>query len=207
MIRVFLAGEGPNDIGDWRRHPTYREDPPRPGVIEVLMRKTKADGWAVTDGIRWASIRKYRPNNPGAHEVRNVLGAALMAREKGCEVLAFVRDRDGSHANPNHQRTRDIEQGIETALETHRDSLRIAGGVAIKKLESWLVALSGRKGSELERRPQEILEQLGVDEKNTGEMVAFAEAANLDDVPEDARSLRVWLDRVREALDRGTEPA
>ena len=205
MIHVFLAGEGPNDIGDWCRHQSYREDPPRPSVEEVLMRKTKADGWEVHEGIRWASIRKYRPNRPGAHEVRNVLGAALMAREEGCDVLAFVRDRDGSHANPNHQRERDIELGIETAVETHGDALRIAGGVAIKKLESWLVALAGRRGSEQERRPEEILESLGVHEKNTREMVEFAEGSDLDDIPDDAESLLLWRDRVKKALDPTTD--
>ena len=85
--------------------------------------------------------------------------------------------------------------------------MKVAGGIAVKKLESWLVALAGQRGSENARRPQEILESLGVSTKNTREMVEFAEGSDLDDIPDDARSLLLWLDRVREALDSGTESA
>lgn len=199
MIRVFLAGEGPNDIGDWQRHRSYREEPPRPGVIEVLLRKVRAEGWEVSDGVAWQGIRKYRARPPIPAEAQNVLGAALKAKESGCHVLAFTRDRDGVKFK---QRELDVEQGIVQVPQQIADCPKIAGGMAIEKLESWLVALSGTKGSEKMRQShiEERLAELGVKEKNTADMVRLAAEADLERLPQDASSLRRWLDRAREAL-------
>lgn len=200
MIRVYLAGEGPNDIGDWQGHSTYRADIPRPGgVIEVLLRKVRDEGWEVVDGVAWQGIRKYKRGPSVPPEVRNVLGAALMAKESGCDVLAFTRDRDGAKYK---QRQLDVEQGIVQAPQHITDCPKIAGGMAIEKLESWLVALSGKKGSEKMRQShiEKHLAALGVRKKNTADMVRLAKGANLERIPQDAASLQLWLRRAREAL-------
>src|SRR5882672_5650349 len=95
MLKVFLGGEGNNDIGTrW-----YRPMGGLPGVIEVLLRKVRATGWHVAGARSWQSIRKYRAGgalgkaNHG--DARNVLGLVLHAYEDACEMLAFVRDHDG----------------------------------------------------------------------------------------------------------------
>ncbi len=209
MKRIFIAGEGPNDLGGWCRLRQYRDDPPLPGALETLLRKVCNEGWLILDSIRWKDIKKLRSRyrktaghqvriNAGANEEKNVHAAALMARERGCQVLAFFRDRDG---NQNLQRQEDIESGIERAKQDS-EGLEVIGGMATERLESWLVALSGGNGSESlgRTRVAEILQQLGVHEKKTDSYVELIESADLDSLPEDAYSLRSWLEQAREIL-------
>ncbi len=207
MKRVFIAGEGPNDLGDWCHLWQYRDDPPLPGALETLLRKVCDEGWQILDGIRWKDIKKLRSRyrktggnqvriNAGANEEKNVRVAALKARERGCHLLAFFRDRD-----QNLQRQEHIESGIERAKQDS-EGLGVIGGMAIERLEYWLVALSGRNGSESLGRTKvaEILQQLCVREKKTGSYVELIESADLDSLPEDACSLRSWLKQAREVL-------
>ncbi len=56
MKRVFLAGEEPNELGEWSHHPSYRKDPPLTGVIEALLREVEPDGWKVVDAVLWKKI-------------------------------------------------------------------------------------------------------------------------------------------------------
>lgn len=39
-VQVFLAGEGPNEIGNRAAHAAYRIEA-RPGVLEVLLRRER----------------------------------------------------------------------------------------------------------------------------------------------------------------------
>lgn len=211
MIRLFLAGEGLNELGDWWRTPQYRHDPPLPGVIEALLRQIRDDGWEVAGATGWKDIRKFRTRQKGekfSAETRNVMGAALAAWEAGCDVFVFIRDRDGTRSNPNQARQDDIEEGIRRALEEWSEHLSIVGGVAIIKLESWLLAIIGQPRSEEIRRPEEEIASLGVltKDKETAAMVACVEANGLEQVPDDAESLRRWLERARQALGTADEP-
>jgi hypothetical protein len=86
-----------------------------------------------------------------------------------------------------------------TLKESGQD-LAVIGGVAIEKLESWLVAVAGHHRSEEMRRPEEKLAELGLGEKDTKAMVQIIEDRGLASIPVDARSLHRWLDRAREAL-------
>lgn len=83
----------------------------------------------------------------------------------------------------------------------------MAGAVCIERLESWLLALSGRARTE-QRGNDEVdaaLEALGVPRKDTRGMVEFIERRGPSAVPPDASSLRPWMERVRSAL--ASEPA
>lgn len=71
-----------------------------------------------------------------------------------------------------------------------------------KKLESWVAAIAGVHRSEELRRPEEKLTEFGVGAKDTAGMVQFVEQYGLQRVPEDARSLRRWLERAERALCR-----
>jgi hypothetical protein len=79
--------------------------------------------------------------------------------------------------------------------------------VAIEKLESWLAAVAGHHRSEEMRRPEERLAELGVGAKETRAMVELIEQRGLAGIPGDARSLRRWLERAREALGVQSEPS
>ncbi len=194
MIRVILAGEGKNELGGFAVEAAFRGDDPEPGVVEALLRRVRPDGWKVVDAILWKKMPKLQVGIGGRGEELNVRRAFHHAKKRGCEVFVFTRDRDKVKFA---HRESDIERAI-SALEGEGPA--IVGGVAIEKLESWLVAVAGILGSEVLRRPEEELAKLGVGEKNTAAMVRFVEETGLDGIPTDARSLRRWLDRASQVL-------
>jgi hypothetical protein len=183
-VRVFLAGEGPTELGDWATEVPYRRDPPRRGVIEALLRLV-ADDVEVVDGATWKSVRKFRAGHHASPEARNVLGLALDARESECEVFAFLRDRDR-----RRDREEDVFDGMTRAREMFED-VRIVGGLAIEETEAWILAILGVRGSELLPDPKRALSERGT--SGTEEMVEAVERAGFRDVPPDAASLRRWI--------------
>jgi hypothetical protein len=201
LIRVILAGEGKNELGGFAVEPSFRDDEPEPGVVEALLRQVRPEGWKVVDAILWKNIPKLRVGIGGKGEELNVQRAFHHAKKRGCEVFAFTRDRD--KAKFAHR-----EDGIERAIEglgsTADKQPAVVGGVAIEKLESWLVAVAGHHGSEGMRRPQERLAELGMDEKDTAAMVRLVEENGVTNIPADAHSLRRWLERARQAFDEPT---
>jgi hypothetical protein len=190
---VFLAGEGPNDLGGWARHPSYR-DPHAPGVVESLLRKIDPDAWEIVDAMPWKRFRKLQVSRHGRAEERNIRAMILHARERACDTVVFTRDRDG-----DADRQMQIERAV-IAVEGEVGCPEIVGGVAVERLESWLVALSGRTGSEAMRDAQvdEILAQLEVPPKDTRAMVALVDRTDLARIPDDAASLTRWMARARE---------
>jgi len=195
LIRVILAGEGRNELGSFSVEAVFR-DQPEPGVVETLLRQVRRSGWQVVDAILWKKLPKLQVGLRGRGEELNVLRAYHHAKKRGCEILAFTRDRDGvKYAH----RDEDIEHALAT-LKDSNDGPVVVGGVAIEKLESWLTAIAGCHRSEEMRRPEEKLADLGVGEKDTRAMVALIHQRGLAGIPDDARSLHRWLDRAREAL-------
>jgi hypothetical protein len=202
VIEVFLAGEGRNELGGWCDEPSYRENPPAPGVLETLARRVAPAGWCVRDAMQWKNIPKLGIGTKGKGvERKTILAARLHASERGCTVLMFSRDRDGSK---NTARQREIEQ---TLAELASDGgISIVGGVAVERLESWLLALSGCHGTEALRasKTDEELDKLGVRGKDTVTMVAHVERCEVAAIPADATSLRAWLQLVEQTLHVAT---
>ena len=206
MRQVFLAGEGANELGDWHQEGPYRrrlggrtgKEPPRPGVLETLLRKVVADGWEVVDAMEWKQIKKLRPGRGDRGDGHHVQALCLHARESGCDVVVFSRDRDG---RKYEDRRVQVEAAIEDELGRD-DALGVVGGMAIEKLEAWIVALLGERRSEEQLHPETLLtERYGIEPKHTGQMVAAVDAADLAKIPADAESLRVWLSRARETFE------
>ncbi|MEO5729930.1 MAG: hypothetical protein ABI134_25640 [Byssovorax sp.] len=201
MIHVFLAGEGPNELGAFGKEESFqpaseKERRNSPGVLEALLRHVQADGWEVAGGIRWQNIRKLQVGVGKKGEEASVHRAFHHAKKRGCHVLAFTRDRD----KPKYaHRVEEIETAI-AALAATGDGPAIIGGVAIEKLESWLVAIAGIVGSEGMSRPEEVLSRLGIAEKDTEAMINLVTAADLSRIPADAKSLLLWLTRARAVL-------
>jgi hypothetical protein len=199
VIKVFLAGEGRNELGGWSREHGWRDQRPHAGVLESLARHLVASGWEVHDAMRWKDIPKLAVGARGKGlERKTVLAAHLRAKERGCGALLFSRDRD---APKWHERVREIEATL-AELETAGGGVAVAGAVCIERLESWLLALTGRSKTEELRdgRVDEELANLGVPAKDTARMVELVERHGLAAVPPDALSLSRWLERVRAAL-------
>lgn len=96
MIKVFLAGEGPNELGGWSNERIYRDERPLLGVLESLARQVVPTGWDVHDAMVWKDIPKLAIGTRGQGlERKTVLAARLHAKESGCDVVLFSRDRDG----------------------------------------------------------------------------------------------------------------
>ncbi|HVI04371.1 MAG TPA: hypothetical protein VM869_37045 [Enhygromyxa sp.] len=193
MIEVFLAGEGRNELGGWCVEPSYRDPAPAPGVLEALARQVAPSGWCVRDAMQWKNIPKLAVGSKGKGvERKAILAARLHAMERGCAVLMFSRDRDGSK---NTARQHEVEQTLaELASE---DCIAIVGGIAVERLESWLLAVSGRTGTESLRveKTDSELEALGVPAKDTAAMVELVERRGTASLPSDAASLSAWLQR------------
>jgi hypothetical protein len=203
MRKVFLGGEGKHELGSWALEPQYRS-PSFPGVLEALLLKVRAEGWEVVGARPWRSIRKYQAGQHRSAERRSVLGLILDAKEAGCDVVVFVRDRDGSRAKPNQARVDAIEDAIAEAAEQLTACPDIIGGVAVIRLESWMLALTGVVGTEEERAPEERLRELGIKPKRTRSYVEHIHDADLQRIPGDAASLRRWIERAQIALLKGT---
>jgi len=202
-VRVFLGGEGRNDLGSWAGDPAYQDDA-SPGVIKALLLRAQPLGWKVIGGRTWKTCRKYTdhaaiPGNSrrtirGDHETRAVLGLVLDAKERGAHAVAFVRDQDG-----DPERTRIIREAARQA-RTHWPHIRVVGDTAIPVLEAWILALLGETGTESlgKKKAQTLLAERGIG--STDEMVREVRANR--PVPEDATCLCAWLADAKVALER-----
>lgn len=195
-VRVFLAGEGANELGGRHGHPSYQSDD-RPGALSALLSRVQADGWEVGGAREWKRIRKFRAGKADHEDTHNVLGAALDAKEAGCEVLAFSRDQDR-----DERRGAAVAEGTRRAEVKFGDSPAVIGGVAVPTLEGWILAILGVRGTPQmsPKRASEELAQRGVAPKDGAAMVAIIEAADLDAIAVDAVTLAAWVARARAVL-------
>jgi hypothetical protein len=201
MIKVFLGGEGKNDIGTRSQDPMGDEI----GVVEALLRRVRADGWRVAGAISWQSIRKYRAgaarqraDHADAHNVRALVQRAY---EESCELLAFARDVDGEA-----DRERAIRDALATIdvlgfAEEYRYRLAIVGGVVKPKLEGWILCLRGVAGTDSMSRAavDRALEAAGIELKSTA---AYMEIAETGELPTASCSLGDWLEQTRTTFAR-----
>lgn len=194
-VRIFLSGEGSNELGSYAGHAAYRNDGVQ-GVIHALIKKIEPDGWEVGGARTWKNIRKYRANPRAAHaDTHNVLALAWDAVEAKCEVLAFCRDVD---KEPGREAA--VEAGITLVPTSFSRAPDVIGGVAKPALEGWILALLGHKGSEQDRHVEKTLVAKGVASKDGEAMVNVVIDADLAGIPADATSLHLWLNRARAVL-------
>jgi hypothetical protein len=138
-VRLFFAGEGPDELGEWANGPAYlpsRDEPGGGGVLHAPVGRYAR--YETVAAVKWKAIRKFRAGDHAKPEYRNVMGLALQADERECDALAFVRDRDG-----DPEREKDIEHGIERA--SREFPVRIVGGTANEELEAWILAMLGAR--------------------------------------------------------------
>jgi hypothetical protein len=207
-VGVFLCGEGPSELGSRSGHTAFQTDQ-HPGALQELLARVQPSGWRVGGARQWKSIRKFRAGGAKHADTLNVLGAALDAKDAGCDVLAFIRDSDRDVARGDA-----VEDGIRRAPAAIVGVPAIIGGVAVPTLEGWLLALLGEKRSETlsPRKAEEHLVARGVRVKDAAAIAAVVAAANLAKIPSDAASLSRWLTRARAVLPaavaaRGPAPA
>ncbi len=194
-VRVYLGGEGANELGSRACEPAYQSDT-KPGVLQSLLRKVQRDGWSIAGATIWKRIRKFQAKGPTPKEERNVLGLIEAAIRAEADVVAYVRDRD-----EDLERAQVIAQAILKAEELF-PSVRIAGGTAVPVLEAWILAILGEHQTEKLSKAgaQSRLESKGVARKDTQAMVSIVDTMVRDRIPRDAESLCQWLSRAEETL-------
>jgi hypothetical protein len=180
-MKVFLGGEGNTELGS---------DDAR-GVLEALFAKATGQSFELVGVTTWKDIVKFQPGKKRGEEARNVLGVVLAALEAGADVVAFVRDRDGE---------KDREREICAAIDEARGfgwNVTIVGGVPVEKMESWILAIQGKAKIEAVSRSKAkaTLKRAGI--ATIAEMVDLIDAADLDRIPEDAASLRKWIEHAK----------
>jgi hypothetical protein len=192
-LKVFLGGEGNDELGSRCGDPVYQSDE-SPGVIETLLRRVRSRGWKVIGACKWCDIRKLRAKGPSPNDRQNVLGLVLDAKRSGADVLAFTRDEDG-----DKQRPRVISDAVQEA-QRRFPAVAIVGAAAVPVLEGWILALIGERRTENvgKAAAQKRLVDKGID--NTRAMVEAVENADIRALPEDATSLRGWLASAEKAL-------
>ncbi len=202
-MKILIAGEGKTEIGYWAVEEKHRTEAKRlteHGVIDAFLRKLSPEATEIVDGIDWKNILKYtargsrQPKNKLVQlDGQSVLRLLLHAEEKRYDAVIFVRDRDDKP---------DREKDIKTALEIGRERFtpQVAGWVAAQEIESWLLSLKDEKDAERYGNSGDVLrDKFGVE--SLDEKVAIVDEANLENIRQDARSLRNWLDQVRAILE------
>lgn len=190
MLRVFFAGEGPDELGDWANDPAYwpsSDATGSGGVLHALVGRFAA--YQTVGALRWKKIRKFRAGDHASPEARNVMGLALAAEEAGCDALVFARDRDG-----DREREVDVEEGIARATKSRR--IRIVGGTANEELEAWVLAMKGTPRSESFSNPKEKLE-IEHQVATCARMCEVVRDADFDKLPQDCASLLRWVERLK----------
>jgi len=200
-LLVYLGGEGRNELGSWSGDPPYQNDD-EPGVIKALLQRTRTDGWRILGAQEWKRIRKYTdsvrvPSDTrrlirGSHEERAVLGLVLDAKERGAQVVVFVRDQDD-----DPDRAAIVARAIELARASLSD-IRVVGDTAVPVLEAWILAMMGETGTESigKAKAQRLLADIGI--TTTAKMVG--EVLPNRPLPADATHLRSWLEQAKAAL-------
>ncbi len=205
MLRVLVAGEGSNDIGRWAHTPPYRETLGSQGVVVALLRKRFPNGWEVADGVRWKDVAKYVGKKIGAaahraREQQTILRLTLRAKEHGFDAVVLVRDRDNDT---------DREREIETLLrdtsvinQVIENAPPVVGAVAVERLESWVLALTGRHQTEElgDAAVDRELREHDVAPKDGPAMERLVDEHGLEKAPKDAASLHRWLERAAKVL-------
>lgn len=189
-MRIFFAGEGSDELGEWAGHPAYHPRPgtaARGGVLHALARRF-ASSHNVVAGSEWKAVKKFRVGKHDAPETQTVLGLALRAEELGCDTLIFTRDRDGYE-----DREADVEAGIAAAAE--RFGVRIIGGTANEELEAWLLALLGDRKAEQRTDAKAFLErQHGIGDRDA-KIRVVEDAHDAWEVPAQCASFKRWIER------------
>ena len=194
-VKVYLGGEGANELGS-RCSDSIHQDASHPGVIETLLHRVQTEGWMVIGAMKWCRIRKLRSKGPSPNEERNILGLMVEAKRAKAQVLAFVRDSDNEKERPKV-----IAAAIDKAKLEFPD-IEVIGGTAIPVLEGWILAMLGERKTESLSRAgaQAKVVDRGLAAKDTSAMVHATANFSIDKLPEDATSLRGWLDRARQVL-------
>lgn len=197
-LRVFLAGEGRNELGSRAGHPAYQSNV-EAGILEALLARIRRDGWTVVGALQWKHLCKLRARGPSPTEAEQIERLILHAEEAEADIVAFSRDGDDEGV----ARQEAVVVGVQRARAGLSRPLAVVGEIALPSLEGWILALLGQHGTEdmTPSRARREIEKVGLVLKSTASMVRVVEQCpDLSVVPDDAKGLIRWRDAAQAAL-------
>lgn len=132
-LKVFLVGEGPNDIGRWSVDKTYRDSKSGDGVIGALARRQVEEGWHVEEGRAWKKLSVFKVGGGLDVDEKRFSIAKQLMREAGCDVLLYARDVDSDE---------DRKALLVSLREANTD---VGLAVVDPCVEGWLLELRGER--------------------------------------------------------------
>lgn len=132
-LKVFLVGEGPNDIGRWFFEKTYRDSKGGDGVIGALARRQVEEGWHVEDGRAWKKLSVLTVGGGLDVDEKRFNIAKQLTREADCDVLLYARDVDGD------------EERKALLVSLREANTEVGLAVVDPCIEGWLLELRGER--------------------------------------------------------------
>ena len=171
--KVFIAAEGPSEIGDLARSSQWRERRPREGYFQPVLRKLLGEGVQI-EGQKLTVFRRHedaQAGKPHIHTVRAAMALALARTVEGCRVVVFAHDVDREQgtarsALERRRRVGEMHAQIEAGFASVRDAghiLRIKA-TPLRMIEAWALgdpeavkAVAGKhaKSSAIPSEPEE----------------------------------------------------
>lgn len=199
--RVFLAGEGPSEIGNADAPAQYSSEA-REGVLHALLCRTIGSGFHIVGARKWKDIRKLQirsTRTSGTNEADTVEKICVHAIEANANLIVFVRDRDGQPG-----READITAGLAAARIKFASELarcHLVGGVATEAVEAWVLAIQGDTRCERHRDPKGLI-RAGQMNHVDYLVSEIAKPARINPPPA-AKSLHAFLQQLRGAAEAG----
>lgn len=187
-MKLFVTGEGANEIGKWIEHPSYRSSSKRgDGVLAALVRK-KREAAMVVDGMAWKNARHFRAG-VARGDAHTLAAHALTASEAGADALVWARDTDGDVSRVKELKAKQEE------LRAEFRALKFIGGLPN---QAWVMAI-GRLDVDPESRSKERLKKLAEENDCASEsrMCQLINDAQLDGL-ESSASLREFMTAVND---------
>ena len=140
---VFIAAEGPSEIGDLSHPLPYREG--KEGYFQPLLRKLCGGRVQLKfDGAKIASLPKARDLDVKKGHGRKAAQALALARTAGARALVYVKDVDklsGTKASARERRRkqRELREAIEAGFEASEadDGPQRIVATPCRMIENW----------------------------------------------------------------------
>jgi hypothetical protein len=142
-LRIYVAGEGPNDIGDLAKEPVYRPDRRQEGFLQPAIRALRSGDEVHFDGSKITLLAKARFADLRTGLGQRAAAAYRIASAAGADAVVVVHDVDKAatgratlqEARRSHQLVRQhLLDGFTMASD---GSLSTAVGTPCRCIEAW----------------------------------------------------------------------
>lgn len=150
---VFIAAEGPSELGDLAKEPQYRSNPSREGYFQPMLRKLLGEPVAF-DGQKIALLGRHGVKRRlRGHADRAAKALAIASSIEGCRVVVFAHDVDKGtgekrSAVERRRRVKEMHKEIEEGFGAVQDAEHVQRikATPLRMIEAW--ALGDREAVE-----------------------------------------------------------